>query len=189
MGKMAPVFLLVLGALCQSAWAGDSATGTPLPITWPALLVIGFNLLLFAVWFFVKRLRAPADRGRGSHEHRGGIGTGSHDTTLLPLAVTKAIDIIEQRYTEELGPSELAKEVRVTPRHLGRLFEESTGKTIEEYIDGFRIERAVELLQTTDLPLAEIHQRVGIHRLSRFAKLFKKHTGCPPSEFIREQRD
>ncbi len=179
----------VLFALCRAAAAQEGTSDAPLTVVWPALVVVGFNLALFMVWFFVKRLRAPADRGAMLRGGRTMTGAESHDTTLLPLAVTKAIDIIEQHYADELDASVLAREVRVKPGYLERLFRESTGKTIGEYLDSYRIERAAELLTTTELPLAEVHHRVGIHRLSRFARLFKQHTGRTPSEFIREHRE
>ena len=43
--------------------------------------------------------------------------------------------------------------------------------------------RALELLQTTREPIAEIAEEVGIHDPNDFARIFKKLIGYPPSYF------
>lgn len=52
-----------------------------------------------------------------------------------------------------------------------------------EYLTAYRIERAVELLQQTDIPVREIAVRVGYTDANYFTKVFKRHLGVTPTEY------
>lgn len=162
----------------------ETAPPAPAAFTWLAVAVLGMNIILLAIWVLT--------RG-GKNLLRGGpsgveASQGSHDTTLLPLAVTKTIDVIEKRYAEDLSLSALAKEVQITPNYLGRLFRESTGKTVVAHLNQVRVEKAAELMRTTNLTVADIHPRVGISHASYFAKVFREWAGMTPSEYLKEHR-
>lgn len=63
------------------------------------------------------------------------------------------------------------------------LFKNHTGLSPLEYLNRVRNLRALELLQTTREPIAEIAEEVGIHAPNDFARIFKKLIGYPPSYF------
>ena len=52
-----------------------------------------------------------------------------------------------------------------------------------DYLNRVRILRALELLQTSDAPVAAIGRKVGIYDANYFSRLFKKVTGYPPRSF------
>ncbi|MBD3242621.1 MAG: helix-turn-helix domain-containing protein [Chitinivibrionales bacterium] len=160
-----------------------AATPRGTVIAWPALVVIVFNLLLFVVWFFGRRIRAQMERTGRAPEH----DDESHDTTLLPLAVTRAIGIIERRYHEQLDVRGVAAEVRVKPGYLAKLFKDSTGKSLAEYVNDFRLEQAAELIRSTRLGLTEIQRKVGIHDPSWFTEAFQRKLGTSPAELMRQR--
>lgn len=58
-----------------------------------------------------------------------------------------------------------------------------TGLSLHKYIRTYRIYAAVDLLQSTDLPVAEIADRVGFGDVQQFSKAFKQVLGVPPSSY------
>ena len=56
-------------------------------------------------------------------------------------------------------------------------------KLTNEYIRNLRLERAAELLRTTQLPIAEISIRTGFATSRYFSKCFRDKYGMLPSEF------
>lgn len=60
------------------------------------------------------------------------------------------------------------------------MFKAETGVTFGVYLTEFRIKRAIELLERTELKVYEVAERVGYTNLSYFSKVFKKVTGETP---------
>lgn len=97
-------------------------------------------------------------------------------------------DYIQAHYGDpNLSAMSVAAFVGVNRAHLGRLFKANVGKTYIEYVSFVRLEKARELLTTTDLPVAEIAQRVGYCDHSSFRRKFKAQYGVSVSDFRREQ--
>ena len=182
---MVIALLSVVGPLLAAQSDSTAAPTHGSPLLWPALLVIGFNLVLFVAWFIARTTHAkptPAPAGMAKS------GEDAHETTLLPLAVTRAVAIIEKRYADVLTVAGLAAEIRITPEYLERLFRESTGKAVADYVNEHRMDRAVELIKTTRLEISEIQLRVGIHDPGAFAELFRARTGMTAADYVREYR-
>jgi len=169
-----------------TAAARDPGTGNP--IVWPATLVVGFNLLLFVFWFFSRRRQRWSEQPRVVSKPDASR-KDYQETTLLPLAVTKAIEIIEDNCAEEMSASEIARQVRITTRSLSRLFIESLGRTIPQYINLVRIDKAIELIKESEKSEEQIRQEVGIPDARRFDELFRERTGQTPAEYIQKERE
>ncbi|SEQ94361.1 transcriptional regulator, AraC family [Faunimonas pinastri] len=93
-----------------------------------------------------------------------------------------AMTIIEENLGDfALRPDFVAHRLRVSPRHLNRLFE-PTETTVAEYIRNQRLERARTLL--SDCPrgtgIAEIGYRCGFSDPASFSRLFKQRYGTTP---------
>ena len=63
------------------------------------------------------------------------------------------------------------------------IFKEEVGYTPHEYITMLRINRAKELLKSTDFPMSEIALRVGYEYPTSFTAVFQKKVGVTPREF------
>ncbi|MFP4376305.1 MAG: helix-turn-helix domain-containing protein [Spirochaetales bacterium] len=99
-----------------------------------------------------------------------------------------AVRYINERYnSKEFSLSEICKSLAVSKSYFSALFKEHTGMTFVEYLTTTRIERAKELLLTTDLKSYEIADRVGFGDAHYFSLTFKKQVGASPTEY-REQR-
>ena len=58
-----------------------------------------------------------------------------------------------------------------------------TGISPQEYLLDYRIRKACELLQNTDLPIAHIARSVGYEDSLYFSRLFKQHMKSSPSSY------
>ena len=70
------------------------------------------------------------------------------------------------------------------PMHLmEKEFRKETGLTIKQYHRKMRLHRATVLLQETDLPVNQIAIQTGFLDQNYFARQFKLHYHCSPSEY------
>lgn len=98
-------------------------------------------------------------------------------------SVKKIIEIITQRYMEELTIQSIADEMLLTPNYLSLLFKKNTGKTINEYITKIRMEKAMELLKEPSARVFEVSEAVGYKNPDYFTRIFKRYVGVNPVEF------
>jgi len=94
-----------------------------------------------------------------------------------------AVSQIRNQLDGRLRVSELAKGAGVSPGHLCRLFQKAYGESVQVYISRIRLERALELLDSSGLSVASIAQGVGIPDLHAFNKFFRKRTGVSPRSY------
>ena len=90
---------------------------------------------------------------------------------------------IESNLDKALSVQELCKQFSLSKNKLYHLSHQTFGKTIGEYITSLRIERAKQLLSTTNIPVNQIATAVGIVDYNYFSKLFKQYTELTPVQF------
>ncbi|MFH6602781.1 ATP-binding protein [Maribacter algicola] len=83
----------------------------------------------------------------------------------------------------KLSANDIAKELLVSRTQLHRKIKSLTGKSLTQYANHIRIEKAKHLLQTTDLQIKEIAYTTGFESPSYFIRLFKKEVGDTPENF------
>lgn len=99
--------------------------------------------------------------------------------------VDQVIAYIQAHSSDSLTNTELGKVFNYHPNYLNRLLLLYTGKTIRQYVIACRIAKAIELLESTDIPIAEIAGMIGAGSPSHFTKLFTRKTGKNPSFYRR----
>lgn len=87
---------------------------------------------------------------------------------------------------EELSREDIASYVYLNPDYLTRLFKKETGQTMIEYIQSERIESTKKLMETTNLSVSKIAEKMGYSNFSHFARMFRKHTGLSPLEYKKQ---
>lgn len=78
----------------------------------------------------------------------------------------------------------LSKEVRLSPNQVYRKIKSLTGQTAKEFIRSQRLKTAASMLLQKKRSISEIIYMVGFSSPSYFARCFKEHFGCTPSEYI-----
>jgi AraC-like DNA-binding protein len=79
--------------------------------------------------------------------------------------------------------ADLADAIGFSESRLRVLFKEAAGIPIGSYIQNYRLNRAMSLLRTTDLPIAEIAQEAGFGSPQAFSRIFKTETGATPRAY------
>lgn len=92
---------------------------------------------------------------------------------------------IDLHFSEPLPLDQLGERVKMKKTYLCRCFKEYTGKTVLEYINGRRLEKAMVLLRTTDRKVLDISMECGFGDLSGFNRTFRKTIGTTPSAYRR----
>lgn len=87
-----------------------------------------------------------------------------------------------ERLDEGFTVDELAAAVALSPRTLARRVERATGMSPVRFLQRLRVERAVDLLETTKLPFEEIARRVGYAEPTTLRRLIRRDGGRSPRE-------
>jgi len=97
--------------------------------------------------------------------------------------VNQAIDYIHTHLHKALTLEMLAAEMHMSAYHFHRLFKSYLQETLSAYITRQRMERAAMYLQTQDLSLQELSEKVGYDTAQSFSKAFKRYFGISPVAF------
>jgi len=96
----------------------------------------------------------------------------------------QAIEFINRNFSDaSISLDKVAKEVNISPNYLSAIFSQEVGQTLIEYLTYKRIDEAKRLLRQTDKLLFEIASDVGYKDSRYFSFVFKKITGCTPSDY------
>lgn len=99
------------------------------------------------------------------------------------VAIEKLQEWLEANFQQHILLSELATMTAMSERTLQRRFLQATQLTCTQYVQLLRIEKARELLETTQLPIDQINWQIGYEDRASFNKLFKKQTGLSPLQY------
>ena len=95
----------------------------------------------------------------------------------------RARDHVDRNFTEELDLEELAAIARMSKFHFLRSFAKVYGLTPLAYLGERRVERAQDLLRTSNLTVTEVCHAVGYTSLGSFSACFRELVGETPSAF------
>jgi len=103
------------------------------------------------------------------------------------MVIHQAKGFIDNHFSDpNLSLTGVAKQASLSPSHFSVLFSQEMGETFRDYLTRTRIERAKELLRTTNLMCYEVAERCGYNDPHYFSYIFKKNAGVSPQRF-REQ--
>ena len=97
--------------------------------------------------------------------------------------VDKINEFIQEHYMEDITRNEIAGHFFLTPSYLAKMYKRKTGVNIKDYINEYRITKAIELLKAGESNVSDVSGKVGFDNFSYFSTLFKKITGKSPKEY------
>jgi AraC family transcriptional regulator len=102
----------------------------------------------------------------------------------LPEFLMRRLDeYIQTNLARNLTLLDMARVVNLSTSHLNRLFRQTQGISLYQYVIQCRIERVKQLLKQPQLTLAEIAIQVGFADQSHLNHHFKRHVGVTPKTF------
>jgi AraC-like DNA-binding protein len=93
---------------------------------------------------------------------------------------------LNEHYPEKISLDELAAHFFINKYYLVRIFKETYGVPVGQYLLGIRITKAKQLLRFTDRSIEDIGQSCGLGAPYYFSRTFHKVEGISPSEYRRQ---
>ncbi|WP_405638166.1 helix-turn-helix domain-containing protein [Streptomyces sp. NBC_00056] len=130
-----------------------------------------------------RRLVVPPHRDGGQAQF---IATPVPEPRNHPL--TDLFPWVLARLDQPLTVEDLARQARMSSRHLGRHFKQVTGTTPLQWLHTQRIRHAQELLETTDDTVDTIASTTGMGTATTLRRHFARTVGVPPDTYRRTFR-
>lgn len=102
------------------------------------------------------------------------------------MELTNLKEYLDEHYTEKISLDELSARFFINKYYLTKIFKETYGTTINNYIIVKRITRSKQLLRFTDKTLEEIAIEVGMNGGNYFSRMFKKVEGISPRQYRKQ---
>lgn len=98
----------------------------------------------------------------------------------------RAQEFIRKNYDKDLPLKVVSDYVSLSENYFSAQFFKYSGKNFSEYLSNIRIEKAKKYLETTDLKMYEICQRIGYANVEHFSRVFKKAVGVSPLKYRKQ---
>ncbi|TYQ16853.1 UNVERIFIED_CONTAM: AraC-like DNA-binding protein [Acetivibrio alkalicellulosi] len=97
-----------------------------------------------------------------------------------------AVNFIHNNYERDISLKDISKYVFLSSSYFTRAFKEEIGISPINYLLKIRIERAKELLESTQTKISDIALSVGFSNQQRFNDIFKKYTKLTPLQYRKQ---
>ncbi|MBP5197595.1 MAG: helix-turn-helix transcriptional regulator [Lachnospiraceae bacterium] len=97
--------------------------------------------------------------------------------------VQLAMTYVRDHFDSKIKVKDISDYLGLNEQYLCRCFKKMTGKTLTEYINEVRVERASKMLKDTDERIIDIAMATGYDNISYFIKRFKVIKGVTPQEY------
>ncbi|WP_077919440.1 AraC family transcriptional regulator [Spirosoma sp. 209] len=121
-------------------------------------------------------------------EHHATCQPRTEPGRRLPEAVLHRIDAyLEARADQPVTLDVLAGLANLSVFHFARLFKRTTGQSPYQYVIGWKIRQACQLLQADMASITDISDALGFNSSTQFSVAFKRAMGVSPRAFRRGQ--
>ena len=100
--------------------------------------------------------------------------------------VDHMMDCIRNHYSSHLSLTDISEQCGMSCTYLNSKFKSFTGYTFNDYLNRYRIQKALEMIRQGDLPIQDIAWKSGIGDYKYFRGVFRKYLGCSPKEYMKE---
>ena len=97
-----------------------------------------------------------------------------------------ALEFIEHHYQKEIKVSDIADYIGINRSYLTACFQKSIGVSPQQYLIQYRMEKACDLLKTTDLSINAVASEVGYADPLAFSRSFRQMHDSSPKDFRRK---
>ena len=103
-------------------------------------------------------------------------------------SIKTVLAYIRAHYPEKLYIQDLSSLVNMNQQYFCRFFKKAIGKPPIDYINDYRLNKVIHLLEDTELPVTEISLDCGFYNMGNFQRLFKRKTGTTPLQYRKTKQ-
>ena len=149
------------------SFRAELAADAPNGVLYAETLTLGLVLHLLAN-HAVAKTKVPAPAGK-----------------LNAYQLRAVVDCIESQLDEDVSLVALAQCAHVSPFHFARLFRATVGLPPHQFVMRLRIERALHLMRSGSMPLAQVALACGFHDQPHFTRAFQRAVRMTPAMYLR----
>ena len=111
----------------------------------------------------------------------------TRSASLAPWQLRRAKEMLRAHLANKISPGRVAEACRLSVSHFSRGFKGSTGISPCQWLVALRVETAQNLVENSQVPLAEVAYMCGFVDQSHFSRVFARVLGTTPGALRREQ--
>lgn len=102
--------------------------------------------------------------------------------------INKTEDYVEQHLSTAISLMDLARYTNFSSFQFHRIFKKYSSETLNQFVTRLKLERAAIFISVNrGISLTEVALSYGYNDASTFSKAFKRHFGCSPSAYRKQQ--
>jgi AraC-like DNA-binding protein len=145
------------------------------------LSTYGFFIIIFGTAKMMRsrflELYGSADNSHMHKDSRVSI------TASAKIKLDEVLAYLQSNFTEDISREGLAGAMDINPDYMGKLFKQYMGRTMSEYINELRIQKATTLLRENIMNITDIAFESGFESLATFYRVFQNITGETPTAY------
>ena len=103
------------------------------------------------------------------------------------IRLEQVFEYINNKYAQHITVEEIAAQLGLTANSFCRFFKKMTQKRFIGFVNEFRVQKAVELLNESNYTISDVMFKSGYNDASYFTRQFKKHQGMTPTEYAKSR--
>lgn len=119
------------------------------------------------------------------HQNGVELHTPVEDSGLIEQ-FRQVLDYMRKHYDQDITASDMAELCHMSYSYFSRMFKKVIHQNFREYLNYIRIEKAEQLLATTDLSITDIAMQTGFSSSSYFIQQFKLYKKISPRQFRKK---
>ena len=108
------------------------------------------------------------------------------ESVNAPDRISLIKEYVEKNYGKRLCVPKIARRFYMSPGYFSHFFKKEVGVSFQSYLNLYRVSKAKEMLEETELSVSEIAGLTGFGSLSQFNRTFRGSTGKTPGAIRRE---
>lgn len=112
------------------------------------------------------------------------VSTGGSEK-LREFYIKEALSFVDSHYQEDISVQDIATACGLNRSYFGRLFRDAMNLSPQQYLIQYRMAKAVQLLKSSQISIAEVGAAVGYENQLHFSRAFKAVFDMSPSEYRR----
>lgn len=103
--------------------------------------------------------------------------------------IVRIADYVSEKHTTHISLKDIATEFGYDYNYMSRHFKNIFNLSFTNFVNTYRLETAIELLETTNASIVEIALNSGFQSVRSFNDFFKRNLNTTPSEYRKASRN